>query len=638
MTRSTIHLLFASAAAAILLVASGPSARTASVQSSQDDGARRVGNNILAHAIDIEAGRVVRLKYEQPLSSGVMYAAREVVWEMEHHDAADTGQDPNGMPRVDPDAPDPDPPSFGPTRGCSNVFVGHDVRNIRVNQDCSLRRQAEEAIAINPTAPHNLVVGYNDSRIGFNHGAYAWSFDRGNTWGDQVPPFWQLILKDNHTADAFSDPTATFDAKGNAYIGSILFNVVSPASAIAVMKSNAGIGGAFYHSPDSTLAFQTFRTSPAGVVASDNNPNIVNDKELMIADASPGSSKKNNVYMTWTRFALATGVGVGFDSSIYFSQSTDGGRTWSAGVEISGASAAICGVFQGEAKVGACDQDQGSDPIVGPDGTIYVSYNNGNTPTIVNQQLMVKCPASADCRLSASWTIPVRIADDVSAQPFSTAGDPTSGCPAGRQCLPPNGYRLSDYGALTVDQFGGLYFVWSDFRNGGGTCNFGLTTAQTPPCNNDVFYAFSTNGGATWSAPFNVTPASKFGPTAQWQAWGAVSPDGGTLWVGYYDRSYGNCETTGCNDITLAKIARPGSVSPLVRYARVTTSSMPNLVPANNPLQAGFLGDYMWVATDASGRPHVAWADTRGRHGTVEEDVYYARFGDGDDDDDWSRR
>jgi hypothetical protein len=60
---------------------------------------------------------------------------------------------------------------------------------------------------------------------------------------------------------------------------------------------------------------------------------------------------------------------------------------------------------------------------------------------------------------------------------------------------------------------------------------------------------------------------------------------------------------------------------------------MPNLVPANNPIQAGFLGDYMWVAVDAEGRPHVVWADTRGRHGTVEEDVYYAKFGDDQDDD-----
>jgi hypothetical protein len=59
---------------------------------------------------------------------------------------------------------------------------------------------------------------------------------------------------------------------------------------------------------------------------------------------------------------------------------------------------------------------------------------------------------------------------------------------------------------------------------------------------------------------------------------------------------------------------------------------MPNLVPANNPLEAGFLGDYMWVAADANGRPHVVWADTRGRLGTIEEDIYYAKFGDSDED------
>ena len=395
------------------------------------------------------------------------------------------------------------------------------------------------------------------------------------------------------------------------------------------MKSNAGIGGAFYHTP-SPLSFQTSRTSPLGVIASDNNPNVAHDKELIIADANASSPKVNNVYMTWTRFA-ATGVGVGGDSPIYFSQSSNGGTTWSAGIEISGANAAICTVFQGEAKAGACDQDQGSDPFVGPDGTIYVSFNNGNTPTIVNSQLLVKCPSFLDCSLTTSWSTPVKIADDVSAQPFGA--NPTSGCPAGRQCLPPNGYRLNDFGALSGDRLGNLYFVWSDFRNGGGTCNFGPTTAQTPPCNNDVFYAYSTNGGATWSAPFNVTPASRFGPTAQWQAWGAAAPDGNSLWIGYYDRSYGSCETTGCNDITLARISRPSTPSARASYKRVTTSSMPNLVPANNPIEAGFLGDYMWVATDGAGNPHVVWADTRGRNGTVEEDVYYFKFGDNDDED-----
>jgi hypothetical protein len=52
---------------------------------------------------------------------------------------------------------------------------------------------------------------------------------------------------------------------------------------------------------------------------------------------------------------------------------------------------------------------------------------------------------------------------------------------------------------------------------------------------------------------------------------------------------------------------------------------MPNLTTANNPLEAGFLGDYMWLALDARGRPNVVWADTRGLNGTTEEDIYFSR-------------
>jgi hypothetical protein len=52
---------------------------------------------------------------------------------------------------------------------------------------------------------------------------------------------------------------------------------------------------------------------------------------------------------------------------------------------------------------------------------------------------------------------------------------------------------------------------------------------------------------------------------------------------------------------------------------------MPNLVVANNPLEAGFLGDYMWVTTDAKDRATIAWADTRGQNSTIEEDVYFAQ-------------
>ncbi|MHB8478711.1 MAG: sialidase family protein [Steroidobacteraceae bacterium] len=577
----------------------------------------RPANKVLAHALDIESGRVAPRPNEPRLSSGAIYAALGASGALAQRANANIGVF----------APPLNFSAGPPTQGCSNVFSSGERTNTRVNQDCSLRRQAEEVLAINPTNPDNLIAGQNDSRIGFNKCGYDFSMDGGKTWGDMLPPFYQFVNGDGVTFDACSDPTATFDAAGNAYVGGVLFEIFLADSAFVVAKSNAGIGGAFYHTP-APLSFQEYRDNPLGVVANDNDPNIFNDKEFIVADSQPRSIKQNNVYATWTRFDFATHAGVGGHSPIAFSQSTDGGATWSPGIEISGANAAACTVGSGEANVNACDQDQGSHPIVGPDGTVYVAFGNGNTPTVgVNQHMVVSCAPANDCSKSASWTAPVKITDDFGTQPYGPVA--STGCPGGRQCLPPNGYRLDDFveGSVSVDNSGNLYFVWADFRNGAANCNpNGSAATATTPCDNDVFYSYSTNRGATWSAATNLTPKSKFGPAAQWMPWSGVTADGKTLWVAYYDRSYGNCETTGCNDITLAGVHRPATGSARVSYHRITTASMPNLVVANNPLEAGFLGDYMWLTVDAVGRPNIVWADTRGLYGSVEEDIYFSRF------------
>jgi len=498
------------------------------------------------------------------------------------------------------------------TLGCANVFHGQ-FNNIRVNQDCSFRRQAEEFIAINPTDPNNLVAGQNDSVIGFNHCGIDFSFDRGKTWGTMVPPFWQFQLPDGHTADAASDPAVTFDSRGNAYFTCIIFDVAAAANGIVVAKSNAAFGGSFFHSPR-VQAFQEFRAVPLGVVASDNNPSIFNDKEFINADRSLTSPKRDNVYVTWTRFTDT-------NSPIYFSQSTNGGDTWSAGVEISGANAAICTIGSGGPNPNACDQDQGSWPFSAPDGTIYVVFGNANTPLFgINQVVIVSCPPAANCALAASWTAPVKIADLVGTHPIAFAPN-AAGCPVGRQCLPPNGYRAPEFTSITglVDPTNPsrVFVTWADFRNGGAPCNTLNFATSAPPCDNDVFIAVSTNGGATWGAARRITPAG----SAQWQPWSAIGP-GGEIYVAYYDRKYGDCEFTGCNDITLS-VSKDRGVT--FHHFRITTASMPNLVVANNPVQAGFLGDYMGIDADKFGAV-IVWGDTRGRGGTVEEDIYFARF------------
>ena len=64
--------------------------------------------------------------------------------------------------------------------GCSDRAGGRDVR---VNQDCTFRRQAETNIAYNPRDPRNLVAGVNDSIIGWNQTSLDFSLDGGHHWG-----------------------------------------------------------------------------------------------------------------------------------------------------------------------------------------------------------------------------------------------------------------------------------------------------------------------------------------------------------------------------------------------------------------------------------------------------------------------
>ena len=471
------------------------------------------------------------------------------------------------------------------------------MTNTRVNQDCSFRRQAEETIQINPVDEDNMIAGQNDSRIGFNHCGYDWTFSGGRTWGDQVPPFWQFQLLDGHTSDACSDPTVAFDSRGNAYVGGVFFDVASDANAVLVMKSNAPNGGAFFHSPNPAGGFQEYRDLPVGVVA--NDAVDFNDKELMTADAWTSSPKRDNVYMTWTKFNTAG------HSPIFFSQSTDGGATWSPGIEISGSNPAICTV----PAVGPCNDDQGSNPVVGRDGTIYVAFSNGNVPGNGQEQvLFVKCPAAANCANAAK----LDAADE---------GRPDGLHSPSRPAKPE---RLSEPAVPAAERLPGARRDDGDDldRHSTASCSCPgpiTATTRTRTVSSEhraaaqaraittSIYAFSTNGGAAWSATRTITPRSRFGETAQWQPWSEVTKDGNRLWVAYYDRSYGNCETTGCNDITAAEIRNPTSNNPNIRYTRVTTGSMPNLTPANNPTQAGFLGDYMWVDTDSHGDAHIVW-------------------------------
>src|SRR5881296_525661 len=204
-------------------------------------------NNILAREFAIESGQAqVRAAQGTKALQGVSGAVMQAVKDALTTPSAGAAAAGLAGASLDAQASGLVPPSRAASQGCSNVFRadGNDkddrssdgdkkrVDNIRVNQDCTLRRQAEEVVAVNPRNPNNIVAGQNDSRIGFNHCGYDWSLDRGRSFGDTgtaPPPFWQEVLRDNHTSDACSDPAATFDHLGNAYVDGLLFDVAADA-------------------------------------------------------------------------------------------------------------------------------------------------------------------------------------------------------------------------------------------------------------------------------------------------------------------------------------------------------------------------------------------------------------------------
>ena len=130
----TIRLLFVGAVIAIGIAGAAfrPSGATSQL----------VGNRVLDHALKVEQGLAKPDRFVAPMSGGVVTSALEA-----------TGFNARRAANAHQNGNDPGPSSLG-TQGCQNTFKAKGLENIRVNQDCSLRRQAEEVVVTNPTNPN----------------------------------------------------------------------------------------------------------------------------------------------------------------------------------------------------------------------------------------------------------------------------------------------------------------------------------------------------------------------------------------------------------------------------------------------------------------------------------------------------
>jgi hypothetical protein len=546
----------------------------------------------------------------------------------EREEAADVG---SGDPTVDSGA------DIGPnTLGCSR----RDSKgNTRVNQDCTFRRQAEEEVVYSPSDPKTLMAGQNDSRVGFNQCGIDFSTNNGSSWGDMLPPFRTKINDPasqeptptdpnrhtiqggpgtGHTYDAGSDPALAADSAGRSYFSCVVFDINTLASGLYVTQSPRGAQGSFYFNWDSR---------PFTVVE-DNSPLVFHDKNFIAADFYPGSPNRDNVYVTWTVFQFAAS-GAFRQSPIFGSMSTDHGIHWSTPEEISGTSDTLCffgNFFDPTLSEHKCDFDQGSDPVVLPNGDLEVVFNNGNTPAgnPNGQQLAVHCKPrgnSANGTAHLNCASPAKVGDDI------ITGEPQ--CDFGRgpeECIPGAFIRTNDYPRINTQntQNNHLQVVWQDYRNG----------------EYDIQQSVSTDGGLTWHEAGTVNPDS--GLDHYFPAVEQTPRGDDRVGVSYYrTERVPNENTTPAGGFD--PDANPGVGARNSDYvlaggrAGATPYDFKVLSPVFPPpdgIQAGFNGDYSGLAINTGTEAHPIWSDTRNvdpyapANGVVhDEDVFTDKVG-----------
>ena len=352
---------------------------------------------------------------------------------------------------------------------------------VTVNQDTAAAPQNETAIAVDPNNSKRVVGSANDyvartwtcsvsgtpcSALGDGYSGTYFSNDAGATWcctssdpthlGTLIPGVTHLT---GGPYDAGGDPALAFDSRGSVYYAGLGFNRASAPNTVTVNKGTFAAGGALGWSAPT---FINATTSPA----------VFNDKEWIAADANATSPFRDRVYVSWTRFLFNPKSGAYVQSPISFASSSNGGRTFTAPKSISG------NVLY----------DQGSRPVVGPDGSLYVFFEGATRLATASSTYVVKSTDGG-----ASWGTPRAI---------STLVDSA--------VLRDTAFRDNSFPAAAADPTNGdLYATWTTMISGAST----------------AVYSKGTNGGTTWSPPARVLAAA----TRIAEGYPASQPGGGTL-------------------------------------------------------------------------------------------------------------
>ena len=509
-------------------------------------------------------------------------------------------------------------PPITPTFVQSSPLDGTSVQSpdVTVNQDTAAATQNETNIAVDPNNPSRVVSAANDyvtrtwtctvsgtpcSALGDAYSGTYFSNDGGKNWccasaldgtsqGTLIPGVTHLS---GGSYDAGGDPALAFDSRGTVYYAGLGFDRTSPPNTVAVNRG--------------TFNSNTLTWSQPTFINPTTSPATLNDKEWIAADAHASSPFRDRVYVSWTRFIFNPSNGRFVQSPIDFAFSTNGGRTFSTPQLIGG----------------NVIYDQGSRPVVGPDGTVYVFFEGSTRLATRSSTYVVKSTDGG-----VTWSKPVAVAPLADIVPLDDAV-----------------FRVNSFPAADVAPNGDLYVAWSSqLSDSGGLC----PTSTNVGCHSAALYSKSTDGGATWSTPALIFPAldaQNRAPIGYPVSGSSLTLDThrvDTFWPGVAVSPSGRVYMSAyAADVvspwqTCAKPASPTAVGrinclqlgPYVNNARLDyavndlstgVSKLVTTQPINSRYQfgGGFIGDYTDVAVGSDNTFHAFWTDTNNQQTVV---------------------
>ncbi len=421
--------------------------------------------------------------------------------------------------------------------------------NVDVSNECG--PQSETYITLNPVSPSMLTAGSNEIfRLPMR--AY-FSSNGGSTWGGIDVPLPPPLSGTNDTRFG-SDPSLAFDTQGNVFYS---FIVVFFSAAFNTPGHGVGINGTEMAVARSTDGGETWPLSDLTQFSFESGENHFNDKPMITVDLSETSPARDNVYVAWD-----AAIGGSTSGGIRVGHSTDHGASFA--------------VSRADTPSGP-GNSIGAVPFVGPDGTLFVAWNDASANVIAFNSSHDGGITWDGQRTIASKAIAFDIA--IPAESF-------------RRALV---YPACDTDRSTSSHRGRLYCSWMDLNG----------------INTDILLSRADDAGSKWSPPAPV--GHQFPGSDRFNQWLSVDPTSGDVTVSYYDTQTDATGQRFMTDIFFSRSIDGGAT--WLPDVRVTTQSSNEhdcngLFPCPSIDYGNQQGDYEGLVS-FRGVSHPIWTDSR---------------------------